>query len=226
LGLGVAIFGAISWLTTDNARRYGHIHWEVLGSMVIVCAGFCAGAELLILSGRILGSERQRQTLASLVGLPWSTGKIIRQKILGCLPVFLPWLLLALAGLFLVWEPLVEEFTDAYYRGQFRYNWSGEWNKFWRQNREEMGAGFYVVLQALLLIVTIVWFSLRIRRGALPASIAVLVVWNVIFALCIDEMHSQDEYIGLFVGVALTFPALTLMCRAVYLRVQTAAAED
>ena len=194
--------------------------------MVMVCAGFCAGAELLLLSGRILGSERQRQTLASLVSLPWSTGKIIRQKILGCLPVFLPWLFLALAGIYLAWEPAVQEFTDAYYRGQFRYNWSGQWHLFWRQNREEICAFFYVGFQALLLIVTIAWFSLRIRRGALPASIAVLVVWNVIFALCVDEMHSRDEYIGLFVGAALTLPVLILMCRAVYLRIQTAAAED
>jgi ABC-type Na+ efflux pump permease subunit len=226
VALGAAIFGAIYWFTTDSAARYGRVRWDEAGAVVIACAGFCAGLELLLLSGRILGSERQRQTLSSLVGLPWSTGKIIRQKILGCLPVFLPWLLLALAGLFLAWGPLVEEFEDAYNRGQFRYNWSGEWTLFWRQNREEIGAFFYVTLQALLLVVTIVWFSLRIRRGALPASIAVLVVWNVIFALCVDEMHSRDEYIGFFVGVALTLPVLILMGRSVYYRIQTAAAED
>jgi ABC-type transport system involved in multi-copper enzyme maturation permease subunit len=223
--LGATIFGAVCWYA-NSITRYGQVEWAEAGAVVIACAGFCAGLELLLLSGRIFGSERQRQTLSSLVSLPWSTGKIIRQKILGCLPVFLPWLLLALAGLFLAWEQLVEEFEEAYNRGQFRYNWSGEWTLFWRQNREEMGAFFYVTLQALLLIVTIAWFSLRIRRGVLPASIAVVVVWNVIFGLCIDEMHSRDEYIGFFVGTALTLPVLILVGRAVYSRIQTAAAED
>jgi hypothetical protein len=95
-----------------------------------------------------------------------------------------------------------------------------------RRKREEIAAFCYVGLQALLLMVMIAWFSLRIRRGALPAAIAVLSVWNVLFALFVDEMHSQDEFVGLGVGIGLTFPVLFLMCRAVYYRVQTAAAED
>ena len=227
---GAAIFGIVCWifLESEPNRYYRPSHWrEEICAVVLGCAAFCAGLELLLLCGRIFGSERQRQTLASLVGLPWTTGKLIRQKILGSLPVFLPWVLLALVAITFAWDAIAEEFWSEYRQWETQESGPFEWREFWRRNRDEIAACCYVFLQALLLLVTIAWFSLRIRRGALPASIAVLVVWNVIFAVCVDEMDSHDdEYIALFVGVALTLPVLILMCRAVYHRIQTVAAEE
>jgi ABC-type transport system involved in multi-copper enzyme maturation permease subunit len=96
LAFGVAIFGIVCWGFTESELPHRERYWrEAICAVVLGCAAFCAGLELLLLCGRIFGSERQRQTLSSLVGLPWSTGKIIRQKILAasryfCLGSFSP----------------------------------------------------------------------------------------------------------------------------------------
>jgi len=190
--------------------------WQNVSAIVMVIAGLCAGMEVLLQAGRIFGLERRRQTLSSLAALPWTTGKLIRQKTLGCLPSLAPWFILAIGGLLLSWEWSVEEFSQEFSRTSFD----------WENAREGLAMIAYVPLQAALLVVTVVWFSLLLRRGALPAAIAVITVWNIVFGLCVDLMPNRDFYIAIFVGVFLTLPALVIACRGVYFRIPAAAAED
>ncbi len=61
---------------------------------------------------------------------------------------------------------------------------------------------FYLFSQALLLPVVIAYLSLRIRRGALPAGIAIIAVLNV-FTVVISifvESSSGAQAVALFVA--------------------------
>jgi ABC-type transport system involved in multi-copper enzyme maturation permease subunit len=216
LALAMAIFFTVSWMVFNATRGYYGPRWEEVSAIIMAIAAFCAGLEVLLQAGRIFGVERRRQTLSSLVTLPWSTGKIIRQKVLGFLPCLAPWLILAIGGLALSWEPLMQELSREIERASFN----------WEHDRDELAACVYAFLQGVLLLVMVVWFSLLLRRGALPAAIAVATVWNIIFAICVDAVPSRDEYLAIVVGILLTLPVLVIACRGVYVRIPGAAAED
>lgn len=196
--------------------------WQQFSGVSIVLAGWIAGLEVLLIAGRIFGAERRNLTLSSLVALPWSVGKIIRQKILGCLAVLLPWFILAAVGLLLNFQPImddvVREITNL--------------TRFDRWGRNHLltaiGVLCYVCTQALLSLTVLVWFSLRIRRGALPATIATMTVVNVIFVICLESLSldSQIEMFSAYLGFILSLIALIAMCRKTHRRIQLAAAED
>jgi len=197
--------------------------WQQFSGISIVLAGWIAGLEVLLIAGRIFGAERRNLTLSSLVALPWSVGKIVRQKILGCLAVLLPWIILAAVGISLnfhnIWEEIIREITNltAYH---------------------EQGGGIrilsaislicYACTQALLSLTVLIWFSLRIRRGALPATIATMTVVNVIFGITVDVFgrNRSDETTIFLIGFTLSLIALIAMCRKTHRRIQLAAAED
>ena len=197
--------------------------WKLFSLITIVLAGYIAALELLLITGRIFGAERRNLTLSSLVALPWSVGKIVRQKILGCLAVLLPWVILAAVGISLnfhnIWEEIIREFTKlaVYHRqgGGIRI-------------LSAISVICYVCTQALLSLTVLVWFSLRIRRGALPATIATMTVVNVIFGITVDVFgrNRSDETTILFIGFTLSLIALIAMCRKTHRRIQLAAAED
>jgi hypothetical protein len=188
--------------------------WENVAVACIVGAAWVLGLEVLLFAGRIFGVERRRQTLSSLMGLPWNPGRIIRQKILGCLPALAPWILIAAVGAAVLPQRDIEEIIR-----DLR-------SISWRNDKFEISMMIYATLQGLLLLVSIAWFSLRIRRGALPSAIVLIGVWNFVFALICDEMRNAFQYLAVLVGVWLTVPVLILMARAVYLRMQTVAAEE
>jgi hypothetical protein len=201
-----------SFSYSDDRDYYFYV-WRGVSEIVLSIAACVAGLELLLIASRIFGVERRRLTLSSLVALPWTTGRIIRQKVMGCLPAFLPWVLLAVAGVAVYWQEISRELG----------NLSEDLSEI---GREEMSVLLYVGLQGMLFLVTIVWFSLRIRRGSLPAAIAVMAVWNILFAICVDGFGHRNEADVLFAGVFLTVPALIYMGRAVYQRIETSAAEE
>jgi ABC-type transport system involved in multi-copper enzyme maturation permease subunit len=217
------VYGLFAWEYNDRVARYADYgytdhyaerFWRNVSGACLVISGMCAGLELILLVGRLFGTEHRRLTLASLVALPWSVGKLIRQKILGVIPVFAPWLILACFAFFICpgfWsDELADELKDI----------------SWRHDREEICGTIYIGLQTLLLLVTIVWFSLRIRRGALPAAVAVVAVWNVGFVVFMDALSNRNEWVGLLVGSMFTLPALLFVCTAVRDRIQLAAAEE
>ena len=217
LVLAGALFGGVCWLVLGSSEfQHAVRHREVIASITLFLAGCCAATEILLITGRMFGTERKRQTLSSLVTLPWTVGKIIRQKVLGCLPVLLPWLLLAITALVGAWDLILNELAS-----EFR---DQEWN--WLALRDPISAICYVFLQAVLFLLTIAWLSLKLRRGALPVAIALITIWNIIFGLCVDETHSRNVYIIFFVGAYLTIPAVVFVAFSFYNRIQTAAAED
>ncbi len=196
--------------------------WEQLSGISIVLAGWIAGLEVLLIAGRIFGAERRNLTLSSLVALPWSVGKIIRQKILGCLAVLLPWIILAAVGLSFnyrqIWEEIIREITNL--------TTFDEWGNYYLLTA--IGVVCYVCTQALLSLTVLVWFSLRIRRGALPATIATMTVVNVLGAVCLDSLNldRRGEMLSAYIGFILTLITLIAMCRKTHRRIQLAAAED
>ncbi len=217
LVLGAVIYICVAWMITRQTRSYYYQdRSEVIGTIVMAIAGLCAGLEVLLQTGRIFGVERRRQTLSSLVGLPWTTGKIIRQKVLGFLPCLLPWVILAGVGAAATWDSLTRELTRELAFSNFE----------WENERDEVAIAVYVFLQSILLLLSVVWLSLLLRRGALPAAIALATLWNIVFGVCVDAVPHRDEYIAVTVGIFLTVPVLILVSRGIYLRIQGAAAED
>lgn len=214
LVLGAIVFTGATWIVFGMGRYWSG--WEQVAGIILVVAGFSAGLELLLQAGRIFGVERKRQTLSSLAGLPWSTGKIIRQKMLGFLPAFIPWLLLALAGFALVWEPILAELQR-----EFEYSAHRPENQ-----REVLAIGAYVFMQGVGLVMLVAWLSLRMRRGALPVAIAICAVWNIIFGVCVDDLANENEFIGVMVGNFLTAPMLVLLGRGIYTGIENVAAES
>ena len=197
--------------------------WELFSVIAIILAGWIAALELLLITGRIFGAERRNLTLSSLVALPWSVGKIIRQKILGCLAVLLPWVILAAIGLALnfreIWDDIIREITN-----QTAYYGQGGGIRI----LSSISVICYVCTQALLSLTVLVWFSLRIRRGALPATIATMTVVNVIFGITVEVFgrNRSDETAILLIGFTLSLIALIAMCRKTHRRIHLAASED
>jgi hypothetical protein len=210
--------GYNSYYSYPSNSDYDHppsfYFWEQVAAIMAVVAMMACGLELLLHTSRLFGVERSRQTLSSLVILPWNQRRIIFQKAVGCLGALLPWFLLAFAALILHWEGVIEELEHEVGRIS------------WERDKDDLAALLYVFLQGVLLLLVIVWFSLRIRRGALPAAIAVMATWNILFGIWVDEVNHRNEVDVLFAGVFLSLPAVVFMCVAVKRRLELAGAEE
>ena len=206
----------------EDAFGASSVFWENFSGTTIVIAGWIAGLELLLITGRIFGTERRNLTLSSLVALPWSVGKIVRQKILGCLAVLLPWIILAAIAISFnfheIWKDTIQEINSL--------TTFDKWGNI--HLLTAISVICYACTQALLSLTVLVWFSLRIRRGALPATIATMTVVNVIFGITVDVYgrNRSDETTILLIGFILSLIALIAMCRKTLRRIQLAAAED
>lgn len=189
--------------------------WRQVSDRLLIYASFCFALDLLLITTRLFGIERRGLTLSSLVSLPWSTHRIFWQKILGCLPALLPWALLAFVGVCLNWKQIVPDLLHDL------------GNISWRRNSDEIAAILYASSQAAGLFLVTVLFSLRIRRGALPAALAVLAVWNILFALWMDSGHSRNDATAmLFVGYIVAAVVDLILYRAIHRQIEAAAAQD
>ncbi len=185
--------------------------WDDVGGIALFIIAWIAAFDICLIASRLFGVERERQTLSSLATLPWSVGRIIRQKIAGVLPALIPWFLFAL----LACIPLSR---DTKMDWVFRLYVS---NDFWR----DLPGICYGLSQSLLLLITTVWFSLRIRRGALPATMVMMVIWNIAFAMWMDGLSNRGENFGLITGAILSLVVLLFLAKGIHTRIQTAAAE-
>ncbi len=229
------LFGAILYFAvyaflayyTNSRRGYSYydddrFFWEQLGGSILAIGMGCMGLELLLITSRIFGDERRRLTLSSLVSLPWSTWRIIWQKVVGCLPAFIPWILLSACSLFGNWEEIKKELR--YVGRDMTWETVRQWT--WESVYGELGIALYVCAQAILLLQVIAWYSLRIRRGALPAGIATMAVWNILFGVSVDSAGHEYEADIVYTGLFLSVPMIFIMCRAIVKRIQLAAAAD
>jgi hypothetical protein len=210
----------------QNRSFYSYRGWREVGEIGAIFAMIGAGIELLLIAGRIFGTERRLQTLSSLVTLPWSVGKIIRQKLFGALPVLLPWMMLGGLSLYFAFEGVWEDVALGLREFFEHFNWE--------RYGDDLMIPIYVSLQAVVAPMLIAWLSLRMKRGALPTGIVILVIWNVLFAIMVDETNLWAmgvsrrfaEVMALFVGCAISLIAIVLVGFRIYRGVPRAAADE
>ena len=210
-----------------DAASYNHYFWRHVAEETMVFAAIGFGIELSMLAAGIFGVERRALTLSGLVGLPRTTGWLIRQKLLGCLPILVPSAALFAVGLALNVIPM-----------SIRAGWSpDDWFLFiiYRISTglrlglksQDYILGLYFFSQALLLPLVIAFLSLRIRRGALPAGIAVIAVLNVFTVVITNSMRSRpDEDAVVFLIGFLSLGAACVMAVLIYRGIPRAAAAD
>jgi ABC-type transport system involved in multi-copper enzyme maturation permease subunit len=189
---------------------------EYTGRFCIGVGVVFAAVELLLASSRLYGAERNRLTLSSIVGLPWSLFRITWQKMAACIPAFIPWAVLIYTGLVLLdWNPLYELLVGF---SHFDLN----------RDADALAALICFTMQGILGLALCVWFSLRIKFGAIPAAAVIMVVYNiayfVVFAT-LGHSHTSETAAFLFNAFITTFALLFVIVR-IFRRIETAASED
>ncbi len=172
LALMVAMQLRLSFSPSVNVKAFGYFTLWV--SIVIACA------ELAFIAASVFRQERQWKTLSSLAVLPMNMRQIAYQKILGCLPALIPALCYIALGLVCVSEDFAN-FTP----------------KHWTLDAVT-GVG-YVAAQYILFLHVVAVLSLYLRRGALPAAIAIHFVWNMLVG--ITMAIAAEEAMTLFLTV-------------------------
>ncbi len=212
VALAAAIYVGAYFMARSNYHDPEYYVWDDVGGISLFITAWIVALEVCLIASRLFGVEREQQTLSSLATLPWSVGRIIRQKIAGVLPTLIPWFLFAL----LVCIPFKRDTKIDLVLQFHRLS-----NEFW----SSLPAICYGLGQSLLLLTLIVWFSLRIRRGPLPAAIVVMVIWNIAFAMWMDDLPHNQENFALTTGAILSLVALLFLAKSIHPRIQTAAAE-
>ena len=144
-----------------------YFFWHDFATLLKGSAAGMFAIEVLLIASRIFGDERRNRSLCNLVLLPKTSGWIIRQKLLGCLPFAIPSIGLFLLAMYLDSPEPEGPFAKA-------------------RALPDSNTVFYVITQALLLTVLIAHLSLRIRRGALPASITIVAAINALTVFGMD----------------------------------------
>lgn len=211
----VVFFGAYVFVAWERGRWPGPYQdlyfWRVVGQICLFFAFIGFILDLGFAASRIFGEERRSLTLGGLAGLPRTTGWLIRQKFMGCLPVLLPSAALFGFGFCI----------QAYVRSVNGYGWG------LIDNERDVVALFYAFSQAMLAPVLIADLSLRLRRGAMPAGIAIVVGWNIFTAILMDLVGPRDvETVALFFDACLCLVAAVILAVLVYRGIPRAAAAD
>ncbi len=170
-----AIFLTVQW-------RWERVKWSEVGYFTLWIAVLILGVELAFIAASVLRHERRWKTLSSLAMLPMSMRRIAYQKILGCLPSLLPALCYLAAGTALAAPDLA--------RGFMR---SGRW-----ESGLVIGL-FYMFTQGVLFLHVTATLSLYLRRGGLPAAIALHFVWNMFVGIMMAA--AREEAVLLFMAL-------------------------
>jgi len=167
------------------------------GQVTMLFALIYFGLDASLLASRIFGDERRQLTLGTLLTLPKHTGWFIRQKLLGGSPVIIPSAVLFGTG---AWLDIALSNSDY---SLWRQVSNGNWLVI-----------SYIVSQALLLPVLIAWLSLKLRRGAMPAGIALMAAMNVLIVVIIETAFrgSNEKW---FIGHAAACSALLAVAFAI-----------
>lgn len=188
IGYGVLVFGFAKMMLSNNPFMQSK---DVAGMMIWI-AFFGLGIELQLGAARIFGIERKGLTLSSLVTMPVPLGRIVRQKVIGCLASLIPGMCFVALGL-----AMNPEYVDAFLKTMSR---GGE--DFW--------VFVYVISSTIAMPLLICWLSLKMRRGALASGIAIGVIWNVLFGMVMSNVRRYDSS-GYFSYSALVLLVVCLM---------------
>jgi len=155
---------------------------EIVGNVIGWSGRIIFFAEVGVLSARIFGLERKRQTLGSLMTLPPHIPHLIWQKIAGCLPAFIPSVTMWIAGSAIYRDYLLtqRDVADYYRPSHETYDTAFAWL---------VGAEF------VLFAVLVAYLSLRMRRGPLLAGMSIMLFGNILAGILGDilGLGRQDE---------------------------------
>ena len=203
-------FGVYSYFRwVEHADPSHPYFWRYTGGVTIGYAAMTFALDASLTASRIFGDERRQLTLGSLAALPKTTGFLIRQKTLGCLPSLLPYIALFSIALWL--------------RSLSSTNNDYEWISLSRNDRTII---FYIVSQSLLLPILIANLSLRIRRGAMPAGIAIVVALYILTAVTLDSSIGFGKREKLAIASIISLVLAVILAVGVYRRIPAAAAAE
>lgn len=171
IGYGTLVFGFAKFMLSESPYTQS----KDIAAMMIWLALFGLGIELQLGAARIFGIERKGLTLSSLITLPVPLGRIVRQKVIGCLASLIPGMCFVALGLAMV-PDYVDDFLETISQGGYR-----SWTMV------------YMISHTLVMPLLICLLSLKMRRGAVAAGIAIGVVWNVLFGVILNEVSRRDS---------------------------------
>jgi len=206
--LALVAVGALMYgLATDFGTRKRPPDMEdvrqTTGIALVVGILLVTVIEMGVYASRLFSSEVKWKTLSGVMGLPVSVGSLVWDKIKGCVPTFMPNLVLFCVGVFLGREPIAEFLTEVL----------GE--------EEGFAAFIYLCGQFLLFLNLTAFLSLYVKWGAfaLAALLQIIGQQLVIMFLAVLTMGSgfgADAFIGftmfmtlLTLGLAFLFGVLT-----------------
>jgi ABC-type transport system involved in multi-copper enzyme maturation permease subunit len=173
IAYALLIFGIVGAFLAEKSR----LQSDDIGEMFMVFSLIGLGVEIILASARIFGSERKALTLSSLLTLPLPLGEIVRQKILGMLPPFIPALTFFAVGAVIAPSSVEDFFRDLTRGREF-----------------DTAMYFYLGMHIVLLPLLVCWMSLKIRRGGVAAALSIVFVWDVLGAVLGDEMRSETGF--------------------------------
>lgn len=204
IGYAILVFGFICLVAFNN----NYMESDDIGEMMMSFAGIGLCVEIVLGAARIFGIERRWLTLSSLITIPMPLGSIIRQKILAALASLTPGFCFVFLGALIAPESLEELWRDI-------------------TRREESFLAFmYVVIHLVTIPLLACWLSLKMRRGAVPATIAIGFVGNVIFAVLLNEVARSSDEAFLLLGVIIHFFLSVALMVSIRKRIALAAAAD
>ncbi len=171
IGYGVLVFGFAQMMVSNNP----YMQSKDIAGMMLWLAFFGLGVELQLGAARIFGIERKGLTLSSLVTLPVPLGRVVRQKVIGCLASLIPGVCFVALGLAMIPDSL-NDFGDMIARGN-----------------HDTWMVIYMLSHTLAMPLLICWLSLKMRRGSVAAGIAIGVIWNVLFGVIMNEVSRYNS---------------------------------
>ncbi len=206
VGYGVLTLGFAALMLFTN----GQVQSEDVGEMLIVLSAMAMAVELILIAARIFGVERKMLTLSSLITLPVPLGRIIRHKLIGALPSFIPGVTYMLVGMFIAPKSVGKFFTD-----------------IGRINSYDFRVISYIAMHLIAIPLLACWFSLKLRRAVVAATIAITLVVDVIFGVIVGELNdrSAEEAFLIFGTMALIIISAILLGRIAALLPKAAAAD-
>ncbi len=167
--------------------------------------------EAALIAASFLRHERQWKTLSSLAMLPMSLQRIACQKLLGCLPSLIPVGCYFALGLVCV---VMSGQTSAFNELAF-----SEWTL------DGVLAVSFTVAQGVVFLHLVTWLSLYLKRGALPAGIAIYFVLSM-FVGIVGVFISRHETATLFFMLLVSLGAIAIFHRQIGTRLRTLAEEE
>lgn len=190
------------WISSPSLKDFG---FAAMWISVII-----GTIETWFIAASFLRQERQWKTLSSLAMLPMTMRRIAYQKLLGCLPSLIPACIYFVIGLGCVASGGSGEFHSLSVS-----NWTLD--------------GFLAIgvtfSQSVAFLHLIAWLSLYLKRGALPAALAIYFVLSMFLGIA-GSLLARGETPVLFLMLVLSLGLISVLHWQIGARLETLAEED